>query len=73
MRKLFLTSGIILSMVSQASASTDINYSNNSYSASACTYPYLDTYESSSSLEAKWDANISRDSIMHVPCPSRNS
>ena len=59
MRKLFLTSGIILSMVSQASASTDINYSNNSYSASACTYPYLDTYESSSSLEAKWDANIS--------------
>ena len=59
MKKLFLTSGLVLCMAGQASASTDIGYSNNTYDASACTYPYLDTYESSSSLEAKWDANIS--------------
>lgn len=60
MKKLFLTSGVILSMLGQASASTDIGYSNNTYDETAnCTHPYLDTYESSSSLEAKWDANIS--------------
>lgn len=59
MKKLFLTSGVILGMLGQASASTDIGYSGNTYGASGCTYPYLDTYDVSSSLEAKWDANIS--------------
>ena len=60
MKKLFLTSGEILSMLGQASASTDIADSNNTYDETAdCTHTYLDTYESSSSLEAKWDANIS--------------
>ena len=61
MKKLFLTSGLVLCMAGQAYASTDITYNNNAYGASGCNYTYLDTYENSSSLEAIWDAVISGD------------
>ena len=57
MKKLFLTSGLVLCMTGQAYASTDISYTDPSYGSSGCTYPYLDTYDADSSLEAKWSAN----------------
>ena len=57
MKKLFLTSGLVLCMAGQAYASTAINYDNNSYGPSGCNYTYLDTYENSSSLEAIWESN----------------
>lgn len=59
MKKLFLTSGLVLCMAGQAYASTDITYNGNDYGASGCNYTYLDTYDTSSSLEAIWDAVIS--------------
>ena len=59
MKKLFLTSGLVLCMAGQAYASTPITYNNNAYGASGCNYTYLDTYDTSSSLEAIWDAVIS--------------
>ena len=57
MKKLFLTSGLVLCMAGQAYASTAINYDNNSYGPSGCNYTYLDTYDTSSSLEAIWESN----------------
>ena len=57
MKKLFLTSGLVLCMAGQAYASTDITYDNNTYGASGCNYTYLDTYDTSSSLEAIWESN----------------
>ena len=58
MKKLFLTSGLVLCMAGQAYAD-NITYDNNNsqYGSSACTYPYLDTYDVDSSLEAMWDPN----------------
>ena len=58
MKKLFLTSGLVLSMTCPAFA-TDITYGGDpaAYGSYACTYPYLESYESSASLEAIWDAN----------------
>ena len=62
MKKLFLTSGLVLCMAGQAYG-TDIDYTysgnSGSYGSSACTYPYLETYDVDSSLEAMWSANVS--------------
>ncbi|MFQ6727471.1 MAG: InlB B-repeat-containing protein [Alphaproteobacteria bacterium] len=57
MKKLFLTSGLVLCMAGQAYASTDITYNGSAYGASGCNYTYLDTYDTSSSLEAIWESN----------------
>ena len=55
MRKLFLTSGLVLCMASNAIAATDIDSSGNvGGSAATCVYNVLDTYEGSSSFDAKW-------------------
>ena len=56
MRKLFLTSGLVLCMASNALAVTDINTSGSNAS---CINDTLDTYSGSTSFQAKWNANIS--------------
>lgn len=68
MKKLFLTSGLILCMTCSAYADpTDIDYTytgnSGSYDSSletdGCEDTYLDSYDDPSSLEAMWGANIS--------------
>lgn len=61
MKKLFLTSGLVLCMAGQASASTPITYGGSpaAYGNSGCNETYLDTYQAPASLEAIWNANIS--------------
>ena len=63
MKKLFLTSGLVLCMACPAFASNDITTggkdSTNTSVAANCTNTYLNTYDVSSTLEAKWNANVS--------------
>ena len=56
MRKLFLTSGLVLCMVGSALAATDIDTTGSNAS---CVNNTLDTYSGSTSFQAKWNANIS--------------
>lgn len=53
MKKLFLTSGIILCMACPAFAATDITPAGT---GADCTYTYLDSYTGPVNYEAKWTA-----------------
>ena len=60
MKKLFLTSGLVLCMVGSALATSDIDSSGNvSGSAATCVDDVLGTYSGSTSFNAKWQTNVS--------------
>ena len=59
MKKLFLTSGLVLCMVGNAMATTDIGKNQTSPMDDGCTDAYLGTYSGATSFTAKWSTNIS--------------
>ena len=66
MKKIFLTSGLVLCMACPAFATQDINYTQpetpngqGSYSSASCQEPTLGTFEDQAVLYAKWTTNVS--------------
>ena len=63
MKKLFLTSGLVLGVVCSGFAGDDITpggmLSSDNTEAATCVYDVLDSYENAVSLEAKWLPKIS--------------
>lgn len=57
MKKLFLTSGLVLCMACPAMATTDIDVTNQNTTSATCTEPYLGDYVGPVSFEAKWTKN----------------
>ena len=59
MKKLFLTSGLVLCMTCPSFAATDIDANGQvGGSAATCVYNVLDSYTGPVSFEAKWDPNM---------------
>jgi uncharacterized repeat protein (TIGR02543 family) len=59
MKKLFLTSGLVLCMASNAMATTDIGANQTGSLTSGCTDTYLGTYSGATAFTAKWETNVS--------------
>lgn len=57
MKKLFLTSGLVLCMACPAMAATDIAVTDQNTTSATCTNTYLDSYTGPVSFEAKWTAD----------------